>query len=141
LQAGFPTVVGPDAVTPNNTGGGISFDSTVDVFDPLVVHEYLNGTGNQGGALVTSFNVSSRSDLRLYESDNNATMIALANQGEGFLDTCVTLLERMINTVPKDVTLSDVITPIDVKPINATLDFDTAGNLIFSGYIRVSSLT
>jgi hypothetical protein len=136
LQAGFPTVVGPDAVTPNNTGGGISFDSTVDVFDPLVVHEYLNGTGNQGGALVTSFNVSSRSDLRLY-----ATMIALANQGEGFLDTCVTLLERMINTVPKDVTLSDVITPIDVKPINATLDFDTAGNLIFSGYIRVSSLT
>ena len=90
---------------------------------------------------MTSFNVSSRSDLRLYESDNNATMIALANQGERFLDTCVTLLERMINTVPKDVSLSDVITPIDVKPINATLDFDTAGNLIFSGYIRVSSLT
>jgi hypothetical protein len=111
----------------------------VDVFDPLVVHEYLNGTGNQGGALVTSFNISSRSDLRLYESDNNATMIALANQGEAFLDTCVKLLERMINTVPKTVILSDVITPIDVKPVNATLDFDTAGNLIFSGYIRVTS--
>jgi hypothetical protein len=66
-------------------------------------------------------------------------MIALANQGQGFLDTCVKLLERMINTVPKTVTLSDVITPIEVKPINATLDFDMAGNLIFSGYIRVTS--
>jgi hypothetical protein len=112
----------------------------VDVFDPLVVHQYLNGTGNQGGALVTSFNVSSRSDLRLYESDNNATMIALADQGERFLDTCVTLLRRMIDTVPKNVILSDVITPIDVKPVNATLDFDAEGNLIFTGYIRVISL-
>ena len=135
-QGGFPTVVGPDAVTPNNLAGGIHLDSTVDVFDPLVVHEYVNGTGQQGGPLVTSFNVSSRSDLRLYESDNNATMIALANQGSGFLSTCVTLLQRMIETVPAGVVLSPVIKPQTVKPINATLDFDSEGNLIFSGYIR-----
>lgn len=89
---------------------------------------------------MTSFNVSSRSDLRLYESDSNATMITLGNQGEGFLHTCVGLLQRMIETVPKDVVLSDVVTPIQVKPINATLDFDTKGNVIFSGYIRVSTL-
>jgi hypothetical protein len=138
-HGGFPTVVGPEAVSDNNTAGGIHFDSTVATFDPLVVHEYLDGTGNQGGPLVTSFNVSSRSDLRLYESDNNATMIDLGNQGEGFLDTCSTLFQRMIETVPKGVVLSDVVSPMPVKPINATLDFDEDGNLIFSGYIRVSN--
>lgn len=89
---------------------------------------------------MTSFNVSSRSDLRLYESDNNATMITLGNQGEGFLNTCVGLLKRMIETVPSDVVFSDVVSPVAVKPINATLDFDAHGNLIFSGYIRVSLL-
>jgi len=131
--------VGPEAVSPTNLAGGIHLDSTVANFDPLVVHEYLNGTGQAGGPLVTSFNVSSRSDLRLYESDNNATMIALGEQGEGFLNTCVNLLGRMIETVPKGVVLSDVVTPMNVKPINATLDFDNQGNLIFSGYIRVRS--
>ena len=129
--------MGPEAVSPTNLAGGIHLDSTVANFDPLVVHEYLNGTGQAGGPLVTSFNVSSRSDLRLYESDNNATMIALGEQGEGFLNTCVNLLGRMIETVPKGVVLSDVVTPMNVKPINATLDFDNQGNLIFSGYIRV----
>ena len=89
---------------------------------------------------MTSFNVSSRSDLRLYESDNNATMIALGAQGSGFLNTCVGLLKRMIETVPSNVEFSDVISPITVKPINATLDFDVHGNLIFTGYIRVRPL-
>lgn len=131
-------MVGPEAVSSDNLAGGIHFDATVANFDPLVVHEYLNGTGQAGGPLVTSFNVSSRSDLRLYESDNNATMIALGEQGAGFLNTCVRLLQRMIETVPKQVVLSEVVAPLGVKPINATLDFDTQGNLIFSGYIRVS---
>lgn len=130
-------MVGPEAVTPNNTQGGIHFDSTIAVFDPLVVTEYLNGTGQQGGPLVTSFNETSRSDLRLYESDNNATMVKLAQQGEGFLDTCSTLFQRMVETVPSNVVLSDVTSPMDIKPVNATLDFDSAGRLIFTGYIRV----
>lgn len=131
-------MVGPEAVSANNTAGGIHFDNTVAVFDPLVVTEYLNGTGQQGGPLVTSFNVSSRSDLRLYNSDDNATMIELAQQGEGFLDTCSTLFQRMVETVPSNVVLSDVVSAMDIKPINATLDFDRAGNLIFTGYIRVN---
>lgn len=140
-HAGFPTIVGPEAVTPNNTVGGIHFDSTVAIFDVDVVNEYLDGTGNQGGPLVTSFNVSSRSDLRLYKSDNNATIIKLRDQGAGFLDPCVALLQRMIETVPSTVVLSDIISPVIFKPINATLDFDAQDNVIFTGYIRVSSLS
>jgi hypothetical protein len=107
------------------------------VFDDHVVQEYVSGTGQQGGPLVTSFNVSSRSDLRLYESDGNATMIKLAAQGTGFLNTCNNLLLRMTDTIPNWVIPSDVITPQTVKPVNATLDLDTSGNLIFSGNIRV----
>lgn len=38
------------------------------------VKEYLSGTGQQGGPLVTSATQSVRSDLRLYSSDNNKTM-------------------------------------------------------------------
>jgi Peroxidase len=137
-HGGFPTVVGPSAVTPNNTAGGIHFDDTVDMFDDHVVQQYVSGTGQQGGPLVTSFNVSSRSDLRLYESDGNATMIKLAAQGgPGFLSTCNNLLQRMINTIPRGIVLSDVITPQTVKPVNATLDLDASGNVIFSGMIRV----
>lgn len=64
-------------------------------------------------------------------------MIKLANQGAGFLDTCTSLLQRMIEVVPSNVKLSEVISPMPVKPINATLDFDMSENLIFRGYIRV----
>jgi hypothetical protein len=136
-QGGFPTVVGPEAVSPNNTAGGIHFDSTVDVFDTLVLNEYLDSTGNQGGPLVTSFNVSSRSDLRLYESDKNVTITKLRNQGKGFFNTCISLFQRMIETVPRGVALSDVVSPMSIKPINASLDFDIDSNLVFNGYIRV----
>jgi hypothetical protein len=140
LKGGFPTVVGPEAVTPNNTAGGIHFDSTVDVFDPLVVSEYLSGTGNAGGPLVTSFNESSKSDLRLYESDKNETMIALKGQGAGFQNVCKEMMRRMVETVPKGVSLGNEVEVMAVKPINATLDFDASGGVVFKGVIRVSFL-
>lgn len=80
------------AVTPNNTGGGIHFDATPDVFDVDVLNEYLEWKGQRGGSmtalfslrsskpchtsgpLVTTDNITVRSDLRLYLSDNNATL-------------------------------------------------------------------
>jgi hypothetical protein len=137
LQGGFPTVVAESAVTPNNTNGGSNFDNTRGTFDPNVVGEYLSWTGQRGGPLVTSFNESSRSDLRLYESDNNATMHALFAQGAGFLDTCAQLMGRAMNTVPLGVQLGEVINAMDVKPINVTYDFSSDGKLTLSGNIRV----
>jgi hypothetical protein len=126
-------------VTPNNTNGGSDFDTTRGVFDPNVLGEYLHWTGKKGGPLVTSNNVTSRSDLRLYESDRNATMQALYDQGEDFLDTCVTLMGRAMNTVPSGVQLGQPIDAIPVKPINVTFDFDMYGNLKLSGKIRILS--
>jgi hypothetical protein len=137
-QGGFPAVVDESAVTPNNTNGGSNFDTTRGIFDPTVVGEYLSWTGQKGGPLVTSFNETSRSDLRLYESDKNATMHALFAQGAGFLDTCVELLGRAMNTVPSGVQLGEVVNAMKVKPINVTYGFSLDGKLKLSGTIRVS---
>jgi hypothetical protein len=89
---------------------------------------------------VTTDNVTDRSDLRLYESDGNATIRALYDQGTGFLDTCVDLLGRMINTVPALVQLQSPVTAMAIKPINMTLDFDNKGHVALTGRIRVSNL-
>lgn len=43
----------------------------------------------------------------------------------------------MINTVPKGVVLTDVITPNAVKPVNISLGLASDGGLVFSGSIRV----
>jgi hypothetical protein len=124
-------------VTLNNTNGGSNFDTTRGAFDPNVLGEYLNWTGNKGGPLVTSNNITARSDLRLYESDQNATMRALFAKGDDFLDTCVDLMGRAMNTVPAGVQLGQTIDAIPVKPINVTFDFDADGRLKLSGNVRV----
>lgn len=130
-------MVPESAVTPNNTNGGSNFDTTRTAFDTKVVHEYIDWTGNRGGPLVTTDNVTTRSDLRLYESDGNATMQALYDSGDGFLGTCVDLMGRMINTVPAGVELGSPISPMELKPINVTFDLDAQGGLELSGKIRV----
>lgn len=136
-HGGFPEVSPDSAVTPNNTNGGVNFDTTHGGFDTRVVSEYMDGTGQGGGPLVTSFNETSRSDLRLFESDGNKTMKALYHKRDGFQDTCSDIMGRMINTVPFDVRLQDAITPFPIKPINVTWDFNQAGQLYLSGNIRV----
>ncbi|OTA96545.1 hypothetical protein M434DRAFT_373620 [Hypoxylon sp. CO27-5] len=133
---GFPEVVEQYHITPNNTNGAVDLDSTRAVFDSAVVHEYIDNTGARGGPLVTSFNETSRSDLRLYESDSNKTMLELYAQGDEFQDTCVNLLSRMLNTVPSSVQLQPAITPALLKPINVTWDVTSDNQLVLSGKIR-----
>ncbi|KAK5632430.1 hypothetical protein RRF57_008144 [Xylaria bambusicola] len=140
-HGGFPEVSDNSTLSENNTNGGINFDSSRGMFDPLVVQEYLDGTGQRGGPLVTSFNESSRSDLRLFDSDKNTTMKALYAQGEGFLDTCVGLLSRVINTVPAGVKLQEAVQPMVIKPINVTWDIGADGGLELSGRIRILEKT
>jgi hypothetical protein len=64
-------------------------------------------------------------------------MRALFAQGIGFLDTCVNLMGRAMNTVPSGVQLGEVIGAMPVKPINVTYDFSTDGLLKLSGKIRI----
>jgi len=57
---------------------------------------------------------------------------------EAFVNTCRDLLERMINTVPKGVTLSEVIKPVPVKVDGVQLSV-AEDSLRFQVMLRVST--
>ncbi|EEB91335.1 hypothetical protein MPER_10319 [Moniliophthora perniciosa FA553] len=92
-----------------------TFDSTIQ-FDNVVVTEYLSGITNN--PLVIGPNTTTNSDLRIFSSDKNVTMQSIASP-DSFSKTCSSLFERMINTVPKDVKLSEVVEPIEYKLLSS----------------------
>ncbi|EEB89476.1 hypothetical protein MPER_12419 [Moniliophthora perniciosa FA553] len=139
-------------ITGNNSEESFpKFDSTNAGFDSQVVTEYL--AGNTTNVLVVGPDVTS-SDRRIFggkmsasvqigrmlivivASDNNATMNTLADPGT-FRATCADILQRMVDTVPSSVTLTDPIEPIDVKPANLKFYVTSEGTLRFEGQIRI----
>lgn len=138
-QVNFPEIVPASVVDEvSNKDGASPFDSTPAVFDNTVVTEYLTGAGKAGGPLVVGNNVTTNSDLRIFSSDGNATMKALA---PAFEDKCFAIFERMLNTVPKTVTLSDIIVPRAWILRRGNLDLTTAGVVTYSGIITGRSDT
>ncbi|CAI6332964.1 unnamed protein product [Periconia digitata] len=103
-------------------------------FDNAVVTEFLDT--NTTNPLVVAANDTMNSDKRIFASDGNKTMHALADATH-FQERCQDVLARMIDTVPKDVVLSEPINPIDVKPYINLLALNHNGTIDFSGYIRV----
>lgn len=97
--------------------------------------EWIDGTTTN--PLVNSFNETMRADSRIFGSDGNATMRAFANDATYFSAQCGALMERMINTVPKEITLSEVITPYPVKPEGLSLAIVNETALKLEGQIRV----
>ncbi|PAV17307.1 heme peroxidase [Pyrrhoderma noxium] len=134
-QAGFPDVV-HNAETPDNIAGTIHLDDTFDVFDNHIAKNFISG--NITDPLVTSENTTVRSDLRIFSSDNNATMRRLAGSDVEFFTTCTHIMSKMIDTVPKGVNLTPIY-PISLKPVNIRLSIDKDGNLFLSGAIRLLS--
>ncbi|KAJ7059847.1 heme peroxidase [Mycena amicta] len=123
----FPLVVTEDVPT-----GIQTFASTLG-FDNTVVKEYLDGTTEN--VLVVGSNVTTRSDLRIFSSDGNATMQSLASP-DTFNQVCADLIGRMIDTVPSTVKLTDPIEPFDFKVWNTIL-FPQGGSLAFLATLRV----
>lgn len=124
---------------PQITGNGDAenfpkFDSTYTAFDNTVVTEYLGN--NSTDPLVISKNDTFNSDKRIFGADNNKTMTSLADP-TNFQKQCSDIFARMIDTVPADVTLSEVITPIEVKPSQIALTLAGNNTLSFGGYIRL----
>ncbi|KIK56946.1 hypothetical protein GYMLUDRAFT_229967 [Collybiopsis luxurians FD-317 M1] len=108
-QVDFPLIV-TDSSTVLQT-----FDTTP-AFDTAVVSEYLQNTTQN--PLVIGPNVTTRSDFRIFSSDGNATMQSLLSP-INFNQTCSSLFERMLNTVPSNVNLTDPITePFDYLVMN-----------------------
>ncbi|KAJ6469444.1 heme peroxidase [Mycena sanguinolenta] len=107
----FPTLVPPgDIPFEDNI---VLFDGTPQ-FDNAIVTQYLDGMTDNLLVIGANGNSTLSSDLRVFSSDGNVTMQSLASP-ENFAATCATLLGRMIDTVPSNVTLTDVIQPLPVK--------------------------
>ncbi|KAL0058831.1 hypothetical protein AAF712_014458 [Marasmius tenuissimus] len=118
------------------------FDGT-NTFDHAVVQGYLDGTTSN--PLVVGPNVTTNSDLRIFSSDGNVTMqrplhTSLANP-DTFKKTCGDLLERMINTVPVNVELTDPVTPIQYKLKDRALFVNdkSDGSYTFTATLRVGT--
>jgi hypothetical protein len=134
----FPDIVPDTAITPNNTSGAENFDETSATFDQGNLMDYIHGTGNKGGPMVTTSNATFQSDLRIFNSDGNKTVAELATTSlQNFLQTCGNNFATLSNLVPRGVQLTENISPIAVKPLNVTLDLDIDGNTLLLGTIRV----
>ncbi|KAF7323916.1 Peroxidase [Mycena kentingensis (nom. inval.)] len=111
------------------------FDTTQQ-FDVNIVTEYLDGSTRD--PLVVN-NASAASDLRVFSADGNATIKGMATP-EAFFSQCTTIFDKMLNTVPSSVTLTDYIElqPIKVSNPQLTLNDDT---LQFEVAVRLQLLT
>lgn len=111
------------------------FDSTSDEFDNVVVKEYLGSNG--ANPLVFGRNETTNSDKRIFGSDKNVTMTKMKDP-QTFQKTCATVFERLIDTVPSAVKLSEPIELVDVKPYIDKLEPATnQSRVVLEGKIRV----
>ncbi|KAF4984873.1 hypothetical protein FZEAL_26 [Fusarium zealandicum] len=111
------------------------FDSSPNQFDNRIATEYVNGTTTN--PLVVGINETLNSDKRIFSSDGNKTIKAMAGKPSVFEAKCSNIFSRMIDTVPKDVRLSNPIEAIDIKPYITDLYLNSNDSLRFSGRIRV----
>ncbi|KAF9532211.1 L-ascorbate oxidase [Crepidotus variabilis] len=127
----FPQLVPP---TQGSTTPVVKdFDGTTQ-FDNAIVTEYLDGSTQN--VLVVTSNATMASDLRVFSSDGNSTMKGIADANK-FKSTCQTLLQRMIEVVPKDVTLTDEITLIPAKVNSAALSYENK-KFVFKTELRLN---
>lgn len=93
---------------------------------------------NSQNPLAFGHNETTRSDFRIFNADGGDLIRKMAESQQFFWDTCSTLLERMLNTVPANVKLTEVIQPIPVKPNNLFIAVNRNGTMTISGEVRVS---
>lgn len=128
----FSNIVAP-GTQPNDFG---LFDTTTD-FDNLIATRYISGPDTDPLAVGISTSSGRNSDFAVFTADQNVTLQAMTNPAT-FNSMCTSILQRMIETVPPTVTLSDVISPYEVKPSGLQLTLLSGGTQIaFSGDIRV----
>ncbi|CCC09943.1 hypothetical protein SMACR_02523 [Sordaria macrospora] len=119
------------------TNGQKSLDTTDATFDNKVVTEYISGTTQNPLVVGPAVALNRHSDFKVYNIDGNATMNGLTS-AENFRNVCKTVLQKMIDTVPSGVTLTDPIAPYAVKPVDMQLTLNSGGSsFLLTGYIRV----
>ena len=129
----FPTIVSASV-------GQVAFDSSNTVFDNKVAAEYAAGTTTNPLVSGASVGVGRNSDFKVFNSDGNVTINAMAHP-TFYRNTCAAMLQKMIEVVPSGVTLTDVITPYAVKPVAMQLTLGSTGQFQLTGFIRVRTTT
>lgn len=126
----FPELVGE---------GESPSDSTVAEFDGKVITEYLDNNTTNPLVVGPAVGQGKDSDARIFNSDANATVKAMADP-QRFQDVCRKVLQKMIEVVPTGVTLSPPIEPYVVKPVDLRLALEQAArHLQLSGHVRVKT--
>ncbi|XDG01963.1 hypothetical protein ABKA04_001578 [Annulohypoxylon sp. FPYF3050] len=129
----FPEIV-PVGTTSN---GEVPLDSTVAVFDNKVVTEYIAGNTTNPMVVGPSIKATRNSDFKVFNYDGNVTINAMAGVTD-FNTICATVLQKLIDTVPDGVILSDPIQPYSVKPVDMQLSLNSgASTMQLNGFIRV----
>ncbi|KAI1447162.1 heme peroxidase [Annulohypoxylon stygium] len=129
----FPEIV-PVGTTSN---GEVPLDSTVAVFDNKVVTEYIAGNTTNPMVVGPSIKATRNSDFKVFNYDGNVTINAMAGATD-FNTICATVLQKLIDTVPDGVVLSDPIQPYSVKPVDMQLSLNSgASTMQLNGFIRV----
>ncbi|KDR77709.1 hypothetical protein GALMADRAFT_65949, partial [Galerina marginata CBS 339.88] len=123
-------------IVPDPSNASIATFDTTSGFDHLIVTQYLNSSTKNPLIRVPSGNSTFASDLRIFGSHRNATMKGL-NSETSFSQTCTTLLAKMIDTVPSNVHLSDVVTLLPVKVSSAQITAIDS-QLVFMADLRVT---
>jgi hypothetical protein len=132
-SANSPQIVEGDSSMYNDTV--VTFDASPEKFDNRIAKEYVYGVTKN--PLVVGRNDSFNSDKRIFSSDGNKTIADLACRSSTFDAACAAIFTRMIDTVPAEVTLSDPIEAVDIKPYVVELSLGTQGQLNFTGRVRV----
>ncbi|KAG7127574.1 WSC domain-containing protein like [Verticillium longisporum] len=132
-SAEFPDIIPAGTAT----NGQIALDSSVAVFDNKIVTEYLDGTTQNPLVVGRAIGLNKHSDFKVYNSDRNVTMQAMASAA-AFNDVCKTVLQKMIDVVPPSVILTAPLEPYQVKPVGLQLTLSTQGTVIeLTGFIRI----
>jgi hypothetical protein len=117
--------------------GEAPLDSSVAEFDNSIVTEYLANNSTNPLVVGPAVALGKDSDARIFASDGNKTAKALSDPSK-FRDVCATVLQKMIDIVPSNVTLTDPVLPYLVKPVDMQLTLNNGGRTMrLSGKIRV----
>jgi hypothetical protein len=128
-----PLILDP-GTAPNNFA---TMDSTPSTFDSKIASEYVSGTTNNPLVVGKSVTSKRNSDAVVFRADNNVTISAMQDPNT-FSSVCQSLFQKMIEVVPKTVTLTDPVTPYEVKPYDVQLTLLAGGSKIkFSGDVRI----
>ncbi|KAL7943587.1 heme peroxidase [Trichoderma barbatum] len=114
----------------------VTFDKSPRFFENKVATEFISNTTQN--PLVSGVNVTTQSDECIFNLDSGVTMRKLAESNDYFISRCSILLERMLNTVPQNVVLTEPINFYPVKPRFTCTDININGTITFSGVIRVA---